>query len=361
MTYHSAHRRFNRLTGEWVAVSPHRTQRPWQGRTEAAARQPALIYDPSCYLCPGNRRVGGEINPDYSFTYSFTNDFPAFLPASSSLPGAGGALELESPTRANDGLASELLQAQPIRGTCRVLCFSPRHDLTLANMSVPQLRQVVDLWVGEMAELGQRWRWVQIFENRGEAMGCSNPHPHGQVWASDILPNEPAKEWAQQRAWFEQHGRPLLLDYVEQEWSAGERIIAHTPSWVAVIPWWALWPFEVLILPRRAVQRLPDLSHAERDELAQLLRRVLRGYDALFDIPFPYSMGWHGAPTGDGTNDRDYGGWQLHAHIYPPLLRSASVRKFMVGYEMFAEPQRDLTPEAAAERLRGAVSDASDS
>jgi UDPglucose--hexose-1-phosphate uridylyltransferase len=330
--FESSHRRLNALTGEWVSVSAHRAQRPWQGRTELIASGSLPQYDTQCYLCPGNVRAGGERNPAYTSTYAFTNDFPAFLPDAA----------------VSDGERHPLLNAHGHRGTCRVLCFSPRHDLTLAQMPEPQIRLVVDLWAQQVTELGQRWRWVQVFENKGELMGCSNPHPHGQVWAGDFLPNEPAKELVQQRAWFQQKGTPLLVDYGALELAAGERLVEQTAHWLAVVPWWAVWPFETLILPRRQVLRMPDLSDVERDDLAVLLRRLLVRYDNLFQTPFPYSMGWHGAPTDDG----DYRGWQLHAHLYPPLLRSATVKKFMVGYELLAEPQRDLTPEAAAERLR---------
>jgi UDPglucose--hexose-1-phosphate uridylyltransferase len=326
------HRRLNALTGEWVSVSPHRTQRPWLGKSEAVSSARLPEYDPQCYLCPGNARAGGERNPDYRSTYVFTNDFAAFLP---DVPFA-------------DVSKHPLLSARTHGGESRVLCFSPRHDLTLAQMSAAQIRPVVDLWAEQVADLGKRWRWVQVFENKGEIMGCSNPHPHGQVWASDFLPNEPAKELVQQRAWFEQKGSPLLLDYAALELADGERVVAQTAHWMAVVPWWAVWPFETLVLPRRHVSRLPDLSPEERDDLAALLQRLLGRYDALFQTSFPYSMGWHGAPTDDG----DYRGWQLHAHFYPPLLRSATVKKFMVGYELLAEPQRDLTPEKAAEMLR---------
>jgi UDPglucose--hexose-1-phosphate uridylyltransferase len=330
--FDSPHRRLNALTGDWISVSPNRTQRPWQGRNEAVADARHPEHDPQCYLCPGNSRFGGERNPNYRSTHVFNNDFPAFLPYVSPASVA----------------VHPLLQGRTHRGTCRVLCFSPRHDLTLAQMSAEQTRPVVDLWAEQVAELGRRWRWVQVFENKGEIMGCSNPHPHGQVWAVDFLPNEPARELVQQRAWFQQKGTPLLLDYAVREIAEGERVVLQTEHWLAVVPWWAAWPFEMLLLPRRHVLRLPDLSDAERDDLVVLLQRSLGYYDGLFLTSFPYSMGWHGAPTDDG----DYSGWQLHAHIYPPLLRSATIRKFMVGYEMFAEPQRDLTPERAAELLR---------
>ena len=326
------HRRLNALTGEAVLVSPQRSQRPWQGHTENAAPALKPEYDAQCYLCPRNQRANGQRNPDYASTYVFTNDFPAFLPETE------GAVTSQG----------RLLQATSLAGECRVLCFSPRHDLTLAQMEVGQIRAVVDLWAQQVIELGARWRWVQVFENKGEMMGCSNPHPHGQVWASHTLPNEAAKELRHQRAWHEENGTPLLMQYGKVELAAAERVVVHTDHWLAVVPWWAAWPFETLILPRRHVLRLPDLTDAERDDLALALKDLLSRYDRLFNTSFPYSMGWHGAPTHDG----DYQCWQLHAHVFPPLLRSATVRKFMVGYELLAEPQRDLTPEQAARLLK---------
>jgi UDPglucose--hexose-1-phosphate uridylyltransferase len=326
------HRRLNALTGEWVLVSPHRTQRPWLGQVEKTAQVTRPEYDPTCYLCPGNTRANGEHNPEYTSTYVFTNDFAALLPDTPTLPAA----------------SHPLLQAEGEAGTCRVLCFSPRHDLSLSRMAVEQFRPVVDLWAAQIEDLGQRYRWVQVFENRGEAMGASNPHPHGQVWAGSALPNEPAKEDRQQRDYFDKHGSPLLVDYTTLEMAQGERVVVANEHWLAVVPYWAVWPFETLLLPRRHVLRLPDLAPAERDSLADILRRLLSRYDSLFETPFPYSMGWHGAPTDDGA----YPHWQLHAHFYPPLLRSATIRKFIVGYEMLAEAQRDLTAEQAAARLR---------
>ena len=330
--FEAPHRRTNALTGESVLVSPQRSQRPWQGKIETATSAVRPQFDPGCYLCPGNARASGARNPNYESTYVFNNDFPAIVP--------GPESEIT--------LQTSLLHAEPARGECRVLCFSPRHDLTLAEMSVPQIRSVVDTWADQTTDLGARWRWVQVFENKGEIMGCSNPHPHGQVWASDSLPNEATKELQQQNNWFQSRGRPLLIEYASLETAAAERVIVQTAHWLAVVPWWAIWPFETLIMPKRHVLRLPDLMAAERDDLAVLLKDLLTRYDGLFQTSFPYSMGWHGAPTDDG----DYGCWQLHAHIYPPLLRSATVKKFMVGYEMLGEPQRDLTPEQAAQHLR---------
>ena len=328
------HRRFNALTGEWVFVSPQRNQRPWQGRIESRPAATRPRYDPQCYLCPGNERANGERNPPYSSTHVFTNDFPAFLP--------------DRPEQ--DVGDHPLLQARAQAGTCRVVCFSPRHDLTLAQMPDAEIRAVLDTWAAQVTELGQHWRWVQVFENKGELMGCSNPHPHGQIWASDFIPTEVAKELAQQEHWSAAHGgQPLLLEYVALEARAGDRVVVENADWLVVVPWWAVWPFETLLLPRRHVTSLPELTSMERDSLAEIFGRLLRAYDNLFGVSFPYSGGWHGAPTGSSG---PCAGVQLHAHFYPPLLRSATVKKFMVGYEMLAEAQRDLTAEQAAERLR---------
>jgi UDPglucose--hexose-1-phosphate uridylyltransferase len=271
-------------------------------------------------------------NPAYEHTLIFTNDFPALLP--------------NAP--AGTSAAHPLFRAVAEAGTCRVLCFSPRHDLSLPEMAVEDIRRVVDAWVEQVEDLGERYRWLQIFENKGAIMGCSNPHPHGQIWAGDVLPNEPAKEDREQHAYLVGHGRPLLLDYAEMEASQEERVVLADEHWMVVVPFWATWPFETLLLPRYHVPSLPDLTEAERDSLARILKRLLTRYDNLFEVSFPYSMGWHGAPSGAGP----YPHWQLHAHFYPPLLRSATVKKFMVGYEMLGEPQRDILPENAAALLR---------
>jgi UDPglucose--hexose-1-phosphate uridylyltransferase len=325
------HRRYNALNGDWILVSPHRTQRPWLGKQESAtsARRPA--YDPACYLCPGNERAGGAKNPGYTSTYVFTNDFAALLPS------GGRSIAI-----------GDLLRSQSVSGTCRVICFSPRHDLTLPEMPIEAIRKVVDVWAEQTEELAREYRWIQVFENKGEIMGCSNPHPHGQIWAGDFIPNEPAKEDRQQVAHWRKHGSLLLIDYLKHEEQQNERIVIQNEHWVVLLPYWATWPYETLVLPRRQVLRLPDLEDSERASLAEILKRLLTRYDNLFEVPFPYSMGWHGAPSGLG----DFTHWQLHAHFYPPLLRSATVKKFMVGYEMLAEAQRDLTAEQAAETLR---------
>lgn len=333
------HRRFNPLTGEWVLVSPQRTQRPWQGQVESPPADSRPAHDPTCYLCPGNERAGGRRNPNYESTYVFPNDFAALLP--------DGSKPDLSPAYSHED--HPLLPTAAVNGVCRVICFSPRHDLTLAEMEPAAIRQVVDVWAEQAAELGRQYRWVQLFENKGAMMGASNPHPHGQLWALDALPNEAAKEDRQQRAYFSSHGRPLLLDYAKLESETQERVVASNDDWLVVVPFWAVWPFETLLLPRRPAAHLPQLDDGQRDSLAAILKTLLMTYDRLFNVSFPYSMGWHGAPAGP---DDDPAPWQLHAHFYPPLLRSATVRKFMVGYELLAEAQRDLTAEQAAGRLR---------
>lgn len=328
------HRRLNPLTGEWVLVSPHRTRRPWQGQVEKLPPDVRPAYDPNCYLCPGNGRAEGAWNPQYKQTFVFDNDFAALMPI---------AVE-----RTAD--RSELMCAAPVQGLCRVLCFSPRHDLTLAEMETADIRCIIDAWAEQTLDLGARpfIDYVQVFENRGAMMGASNPHPHGQIWATEAIPNEPGKEAATQEAYFAAHGRPLLSDYLDLELADGERLVCANESWVALVPFWAVWPFETLVLPCRPTATLPDLDGTERDALADILKRLTTRYDNLFQTSFPYSMGWHQRPT-DG---RAYPGWTLHAHFYPPLLRSATVRKFMVGFEMLGEPQRDIPAEAAAQRLR---------
>jgi UDPglucose--hexose-1-phosphate uridylyltransferase len=334
------HRRRNPLTGEWVLVSPHRTDRPWQGHVEHVAAEQRPSYDPACYLCPGNQRAGGARTPKYTSTFVFDNDFAALLP--------------EPDTAASNVEPDGLLVAETERGICRVVCFSPRHDQTLGDMQPSTIRRVVDTWVEQYAELaGVDWvRHVQIFENRGAMMGASNPHPHGQIWANERLPTEAAKELAQQQK-YAAGGGCLLCDYLALELKESDRVVCENERFVALVPFWAVWPFETLVLPRTHRGALPDLDADERDALADILRRLTRRYDRLFDTPFPYSMGFHQRPTDGG----DYPEFHLHGHFYPPLLRSATVRKFLVGYELLGQPQRDITPEVAAQRLRAAPED----
>ena len=326
------HRRRNPLTGQWVLVSPHRNQRPWQGAKEVVGDAMPAAHDASCYLCPGNTRANGTVNADYSGAFVFDNDFAALLS--------------DSPQTRD--YTDPLFQHHGVRGASRVICFSPDHSKTLPELAAPSIVDVIDAWCAQSAELGERYQWVQVFENKGAAMGCSNPHPHGQIWASDFIPNEIAREHETQVAYVREIGRPMLLDLVERELAARERIVVETKYWLAVVPYWASWPFETLLLPRFAIQRLPQLKHEQRQDLALALRELTIRYDNLFNCSFPYSMGWHGAPF----DKESHSAWQLHGHFYPPLLRSATVRKFMVGYEMLAETQRDLTAEQAAAALR---------
>jgi UDPglucose--hexose-1-phosphate uridylyltransferase len=330
------HRRFNPLTRDWVLVSPHRNQRPWQGQTEREPEERGLRYDPHCYLCPGNERAGGVRNLQYDSTFVFDNDFAALKP---SIPHSD---EGDSGTG--------ILIAEAESGLCRVVCFSPRHDLTLAQMEVPAIRTVVDAWAGQYRELGAmpEINYVQIFENRGEMMGCSNPHPHGQVWANSTLPDEPRKEQASLIEYRQRNQSCLLCDYAELERAAAERIVCENEHFLALVPFWAIWPFELLLCCKSHIADLTGLNDSGRAGLADILKRITTRYDNLFETSFPYSMGFHQQPT-DGV---DHPEWHLHAHFYPPLLRSATVRKFMVGYELLASPQRDITPESAAERLR---------
>ena len=327
------HRRWNALTGEWVLVSPHRTERPWQGQVEpeTAAVQPE--YDPQCYLCPGNARAGGARNPNYASTFVFDNDFAALKP--------GTPVDRFN----RDGLL--IAESEP--GICRVVCFSPRHNLTIAGMAPADLRRVVDAWVEQYVEMGSNPAidYVQIFENRGAMMGASNPHPHCQIWSSHTLPNEVSKEQACQAAWRERRGHCLLCEYAELESSARDRLVEENEGFLAVVPFWAVWPFETMVVSRRHLSGIDVLSDGERNLLADILKRVTARYDRLFGVSFPYTMGFHQRPT-DGAEHPE---WHLHVHFYPPLLRSATVRKFMVGYEMLGTPQRDTTPEAAAELL----------
>jgi UDPglucose--hexose-1-phosphate uridylyltransferase len=331
-----SHRRFNPLTRDWVLVSPHRNQRPWQGQTERQPEARELRYDPHCYLCPGNERAGGVRNPQYESTFAFDNDFAALKP---DVPLVG----------ATDGTKG-LFIAETESGICRVVCFSSRHDMTLAHMDMAAVREVVELWTHQYRDLGamREINHVQVFENRGEMMGCSNRHPHGQIWANRTIPNVPSLEQASLIDYGRRNRTCLLCDYVELECEAGERMVCENEHFVAVVPFWATWPFELLLCSKSHVLDLSGLDDAARSALADMLKRINTRYDNLFETSFPYTMGFHQRPT-DGVEHSE---WHLHAHYYPPLLRSASVRKFMVGYELFDTPQRDITPEYAAERLR---------
>jgi UDPglucose--hexose-1-phosphate uridylyltransferase len=332
------HRRFNPLTREWVLVSPQRAKRPWLGQVEKPPPENLPPHDPTCYLCPGNARAGRIKNPHYESTFVFDNDFAALLP--------------EVRQVSLDEKTDPLLIAEPERGLCRVVCFSPRHDLTLPKLSQSEVEDIIHTWADQTRELSalDYIHYVQVFENKGAMMGCSNPHPHSQIWAVDHLPNEPAKELnAQQHYWLE-HQRCLLCDYVAKESDAKERIVDQNENFVALVPFWAVWPFEILLIARQHCGALTDLSQDQVASLANMLRRVTAKYDNLFEISFPYSMGFHQCPTNGTVPNPE--AWHLHAHFYPPLLRSAAVKKFMVGYEMLAEAQRDLTAEQAAEKLR---------
>ena len=329
------HRRYNPLTGNYVLVSPQRAARPWQGEVGTTPGPAAPSHDPSCYLCPGNVRSGGARNPDYSDIFVFQNDFPALVEET------GGEHQPVHP----------LFKVSPARGENRVICFSPRHDLTLAQMDSQEIRKVISAWIQQYQELGMKYRWVQVFENHGEMMGASNHHPHGQIWAIDALPNEPSAEDSHQLDYFQTYGSSLLGDYLDLELGHAERVIIENPHWVILVPFWAVWPFETLVLPKRAIHQMPELHEDEIDDLAETLKLLLVSYDRLFDTSFPYSMGWHCAPFDSSPRTH----WLLHAHFYPPLLRSARVKKFMVGYELLAEAQRDLTPEEAAKMLQQAM------
>jgi UDPglucose--hexose-1-phosphate uridylyltransferase len=333
------HRRWNPLKREWVVVSPHRTQRPWQGQTEDLPGPQTAAYDPACYLCPGNMRAGGHQTPDYTGTYVFENDY--------------AALKADTAAAVIDLGDAGLLRAETERGVCRVICFDPRHDLTLATMELNGIERVVDGWAQQAEELSalEHIQYVQIFENRGAQMGASNPHPHGQIWATEHIPNEPASELAAQQEYLRTHGASLLSVYLKMELEQQERVVAENDEWVALVPFWAVWPFETMLLPKHSAATLSDLTASGRAGLAAILQSLTRGYNRVFDTPFPYSMGLHPAPC-DGEPHPE---WLLHLHFFPPLLRSATIRKFMVGFELLGSPQRDITPEAAAATLRKAI------
>jgi len=325
------HRRYNALTGDWILISPHRTKRPWQGQIETVSEEATPSYDPGCFLCPGNRRKSGDLNPQYESTFVFTNDFAALLPDTPMI-------------RQQD----EFFTYESVRGTGRVICFSPRHDKSLPEFSVEEIVKVVQVWIDQINDLRKTFKWIQIFENRGAMMGASSPHPHGQLWAGTALPREAEREARHQKHYFERYGSNLLCDYLEKEKQLQERVVIENDNWVVLVPFWAVWPYETLLLPRRHVAHLTDLTQQEQIDLADILKRFITRYDNMFKTAFPYSMGWHGHPF----NGEDTSYWQLHAHFYPPLLRSATIRKFMVGYELLAEAQRDLSAEVAAETLR---------
>ncbi|MFC4891598.1 UDP-glucose--hexose-1-phosphate uridylyltransferase [Pseudofrancisella aestuarii] len=326
-----SHRRKNPLTGEWVLVSPHRLSRPWQGQAEKENTNISPEYDSSCYLCPENKRANDEINPKYNETFIFENDF--------------SALTKENSNQIYN--SDELFQLEEANGIAKVICFSPKHNLTMASMEIEDIKKVIDLWVSEVDNLSKQYQWVQVFENKGSIMGCSNPHPHGQIWACDFLPTEAEKEYIHQKDFYKSHNKNLLLEYVNREIKEKDRIVAKNGDWVVVVPFWATWPYETLLLPRFPCCHLNYLSKRQIENLSKILKILLVKYDKLFNTSFPYSMGWHGSPF---AQKNDF--WQLHAHFYPPLLRSATVKKFMVGFEMLGESQRDITPELAAETLR---------
>lgn len=328
------HRRYNPLNGNWVLVSPHRSKRPWQGQVEKSTSDQRPEYDPTCYLCPGNHRASGETNPNYSGTYSFVNDFSALL---EDVP--------EGSFKQGD-----IFKAEGQKGICKVICFSPKHNLTIPEMKTEEIRKVIDLWANEYQDLGSRdfINYVQIFENKGSIMGCSNPHPHGQIWSQSIVPQEPASKTVHQKKYFKKHGSSLLFDYLQLEMKEAIRLVVENNHFVALVPFWAIWPFETMIISKRHITDITLLSNEEKDAFADIYKKLTIKYDNLFEVSFPYSAGIHQCPT-DGLA-HEY--WHMHMSFYPPLLRSATVKKFMVGYEMLAEPQRDITPEFSAKKLR---------
>ncbi|RUP47123.1 galactose-1-phosphate uridylyltransferase [Jimgerdemannia flammicorona] len=336
---HHSHRRYNPLTNSWVLCSPHRTQRPWQGQQESQNIAQLPEYDPKCYLCPGNARASGDMNRDYESTFTFPNDYPA--------------VKVDQPEYKGDESMNGLLRVQGVRGQCHVVCFSPAHNMTIAEMPEDAIVPVVRTWIKAYTDLAQvpYVNYVQIFENKGAIMGCSNPHPHGQIWCTESIPEEPSKEIHSMRQYYADKGTCLLCDYAKLEsTSEGQpRVVCENPSFVCVVPFWGVWPFETMILSKRHVTKLPDLTEREQRDLANIIRRIACRYDNLFETSFPYSMGVHHAPVDGGDHEHDT---HLHLHFYPPLLRGATVKKFLVGFEMLGEPQRDLTPEQAAERLR---------
>jgi UDPglucose--hexose-1-phosphate uridylyltransferase len=341
MNFDYPHRRLNLLTNDWVLVSPHRARRPWLGQVEEVAPENLPEYDPDCYLCPGNSRAGGHRNPPYTSTFVFDNDFSALLP------------EIPQDEKASTSAShtSSLYVSSKATGITRVVCFSPRHNLSMPEFTLSEIEAIIRTWSEQTAELGSRpdVSYVQVFENKGAMMGASNPHPHSQIWASSYIPDEPARELHSQGTYLSENESCLLCDYVREETSNQQRVVLENEHFISLVPYWAIWPFETMLVSKRHMTSLPGLRQEEVSSLADIIQRLTTKYDNLFNISFPYSMGFHQAPT-DG---KEYPGVHFHAHYYPPLLRSANVRKYMVGYEMLAMPQRDLTPETAAERLRG--------
>jgi UDPglucose--hexose-1-phosphate uridylyltransferase len=328
------HTRLNILTGDWILVSPHRMKRPWQGKVEDLPKDKRPAYDPQCYLCPGNKRSDGSVNPEYKDSYVFTNDFSALL--------------IDTPKGEVD--EENLLVASSEGGICKVICFSPRHDLTLPQIGIDAIEKVIEVWQTEFTEISKNpsIKYIQIFENKGELMGCSNPHPHGQIWASSSVPLEVSKETFQQKKYFEKHDKSLLSAYIELEIKKQERIVLENEHFVALVPFWAVWPYETMIVSKRHIPAITQFTPDEKKSFAIILKQLTAKYDNLFEISFPYSAGMHQAPVNDGEHPE----WHWHMHFYPPLLRSATVKKFMVGYEMLANPQRDITAESAAEKLK---------
>lgn len=324
------HRRFNPLIEEWVLVSPHRAKRPWQGQLESSSEEEKVAYDETCFLCAGNTRINGEVNDNYANTFVFTNDF--------------AALKQDTPQVENN---DPLFRMSTEQGESRVICFSPDHSKTLPQLTVKEIGYVIDTWQNQYSDLSRSYQWVQVFENKGAVMGCSNPHPHGQIWAQQQLPTLVEKKQKAQSAYYERYGSNLLYDYMQKELLNEERVVTSNDDWVVVVPYWAAWPFETLLLPKFSVARMTELTSSQKVTLADILKKITTKYDNLFQCSFPYSMGWHGAPFDGDTHPE----WTLHASFLPPLLRSASVKKFMVGYEMMAEAQRDLTAEQAASKL----------
>ena len=329
----SSHRRKNILTGEWILVSPHRTNRPWQGKKDKPQKLLSLDYDPNCYLCPGNKRAAGKKNPNYTGTYSFINDFSAL-----------------KKVKINDAYSDGLLRAKIEYGICKVICYSPKHNSSISLLELNEIVEIIKLWQNEYSEIGSdpNINYVQIFENKGEIMGCSNPHPHGQIWAQRSIPNEVQKKIVNQKTYWEKNKKSLLSDYLKQEIESKERIVMQNDNFVALVPFWAVWPYETMIIPKRHVPSILELRQKEVLDYASILKELTVRYDNLFNTFFPYSMGIHQSPTNNHKSDF----WHMHMSFYPPLLRSAEIKKFMVGYEMFAEPQRDITAEQAAEMLR---------